>query len=152
MEYFIAVFVYCVLIRLLYIIRKAMKALNHNYSLFDDVLLFSGIPVTFGYLLFMTFNPSNQKRFVSEVMDESMPILFPLLVWMVVSSMCFLWRNRKIKKLYWGGFNLSSFFNLLCLKKVLYSRTFENELKRRIFCLRMNEYVYVFLWVSEAYN
>lgn len=99
MEYLIVIFVYGVLLRLLYIIRKSMKALNPSYSQLDDILLFSGIPVAFGYFLFVMFNPYNQTRLVSEIMDESEPILIPLLVWMVVSSMYFLWRNRRKNRL-----------------------------------------------------
>ena len=98
MEYVIVIFVYGILLRLIYVARKTMKKLNPNYSLLDDVLLWTGIPVVFGYFLFVFFNPKNQEISVADLIDSTQHIMLPLLVWMVFGTFYFLWRNRKSQK------------------------------------------------------
>ena len=97
MRYFVPLFVYVVLIYLLYIISKYFREVNPKYSSTDDILLFGGIPVTFGYFLFVMFNPRNDLRLVAEVMDEHKTIFMVLLVWMVFPAITFLYRNREDK-------------------------------------------------------
>lgn len=93
--YIIPLFVYAVLINLFYIISKYFRKANPKYSAIDDILLFGGIPVASGYFLFVMFNPSNDTRLVSEVVDEHRTIFVALMVWMVISTITFLWRNRE---------------------------------------------------------
>ena len=113
MRYFIPLFVYVVLLNLLYIISKYYRRTNPKYSAIDDILLFGGIPVTFGYFLFVMFNPKNDLRLVSEVIDEYRTRLLVLMVWMVISAIIFVWRNReKTNKLPWRENILFSFFSI----------------------------------------
>lgn len=113
MRYFIPLFVYVVLLNLLYIISKYYRRTNPKYSAIDDILLFGGIPVTFGYFLFVMFNPKNNLRLVSEVIDEHRTRLLVLMIWMVISAIIFVWRNReKTKKLPWKEDILFSFFSI----------------------------------------
>ena len=95
MRYIIPLFVYVVLLNLLYIISKYYRKTNPKYSAIDDLLLFGGIPVTFGYFLFVMFNPKNDLRLVSEVVDEHRTRLLVLMAWMVISAIIFVWRNRE---------------------------------------------------------
>lgn len=101
MVYFAPIFSYLVILCLLFIISKHFRKTNPKYSMIDDILLFSGMPVTVGYFYFVAFNPKNDFRLVSEVMDENRPILIILMIWMVISSFIFIWRNRedKLKRL-----------------------------------------------------
>ena len=100
MEYVIVIFAYCIVLRVIYLTRKTMKKLKPSYSLLDDVLLWTGIPVVFGYFLFIFFNPKNQVLLVADLIDSNQHIMLPLLIWMVFSALLFLWRNRKSQRLY----------------------------------------------------
>ena len=103
MRYFVYLFVYVllivVLVRLLYIISKYYRRSNPKYSVIDDILLFGGIPVAFGYFFFVMFGlRRNDLRLLSEVVNEQdMTIFMVLLVWMTFSTILFVWRNREKK-------------------------------------------------------
>ena len=100
MQYIIVIFVFGLILDLLYITRKTLKKLNPRYSLYDDFLLWTGIPTTFGYLMFIIFNPENNNKLVSEVVKESQNIMVPLLIWMVIGTLWNLWRNRSSRRFY----------------------------------------------------
>ena len=100
MQYVIVILVYGLILDLLYITRKTLKKLNPRYSLFDDLLLWTGIPATFGYLMYIIFNPENNNKLVSEVVKETQNIMIPLLIWMVIGTLWYLWRNRSSKRFY----------------------------------------------------
>jgi len=77
-----------------------MKKINPYYSLVDDVLLWTGIPVAFGYFLYVFINPENQTKLVSQVVNETSSTMILLDIWMLVSGLLFIWRNRKSRRLY----------------------------------------------------
>ena len=90
-EYVGAIVVFVAVIGFLVIMRKAMKAQNKNYSFVDDILLFTGIPVMVGYILFQGFNPHNLGKTAFEVFRT--PLTFILLIWLFVSGVLLLIRN-----------------------------------------------------------
>ena len=87
----LAVFVFLQVLFLFVLVRKAIKAHNEKYSLFDDFLLFTGSPLLFGYMLFQLFNPVNLERTAFEMMTS--PFILVLLIWAVVSTIVLLIRN-----------------------------------------------------------
>ena len=100
MRYLIPLFAYAVVICLLCIVSKHFRKTNPKYSTLDDVLLFGGLPITMGYFYFVMLNPKNDLRLVSEVVNEHRSRMIILMVWMVVSSFIYLWRNREDKLKY----------------------------------------------------
>ena len=100
MELIIVIAVYCLVLHLLFITRKSMKTSNPHYSLFDDILLWTGIPFAFGYFLYVVINPENQSKFVYQVINETSYLMIPLYSWMLISGLLFAWRNRKSRRLY----------------------------------------------------
>jgi ACR3 family arsenite efflux pump ArsB len=100
MELIIVIAVYYLVFHLLFITRKSMKTSNPHYSLFDDILLWTGIPFAFGYFLYVVINPENQSKFVYQVIDETSHLMIPLYSWMLISGLLFAWRNRKSRRLY----------------------------------------------------
>jgi hypothetical protein len=100
MELIIVIAVYSLVLLLLFITRKSMKARNPHYSLFDDILLWTGIPFAFCYFLYVVINPENQSKFVYQVIDETSHLMIPLYSWMLISGLLFAWRNRKSRRLY----------------------------------------------------
>ena len=91
MEYVIAIFAYCLVLYLCYVIRKSMKVYNAHYSLFDDVLLWGGAPIALGYFMYTSFNPENHTEFIYREIYEK------LYAWLFISGFLFLWRNRPFR-------------------------------------------------------
>lgn len=90
-EYVGTAIVFIVVVGFLLVMRRAMKAQNKNYSFVDDILLFTGIPVMLGYILFQGFNPHNLGKTAFEVFRT--PLTFILLIWLFVSGVLLLIRN-----------------------------------------------------------
>ena len=85
-----------IIIALMFITRFESKKVNPRYSLLDDILLFSGNPVAYGYFLFVCLNPSNPNPKATLETPTSMIVV----AWLIVSSTIFLvryYKNRKNK-------------------------------------------------------
>ena len=111
MRYIIPLLSYGLIVLLLCFAAKEFRGKNPKYSIIDDILLFGGMPVTFGYYLYVMVDPKNDLRLVSDVMDEHRTTLMVLLAWMLISSIIFLWRNLSRKsKLPWREETIPLFF------------------------------------------
>ena len=85
-----------VVIALWFVIRSDFKANNPKHSLFDDILLFTGAPVVFGYILILTSNSDNFNKPIEESFWS--PTMIVLLLWMVVSCVLLIVRYYKNRK------------------------------------------------------
>ena len=92
------ILVYAIFLSFYIVIRKSMKFHNPKHHFFDDLLLFSGTPLFFAYILFMFFNPYSRNVIVHDLVNT--PMTYTLMAWMLLSNVILLVRFEKnrIKK------------------------------------------------------
>ena len=92
--YILMAIVMLLIIALMFIARFESKKVNPRYSLLDDILLFTGNPVAYGYFLFVCLNPSNSNP----VATLDTPTSKIIAAWWIASSAIFLVRYYKNRK------------------------------------------------------
>lgn len=89
----VSVILYSIIIWLTFKARSVFKEYNPKYSLLDDILLFTGFPVAWGYCLYLFINPETYKNPIEQ--SFSSPMVKIMAVWMIISYVIVLIRTYK---------------------------------------------------------
>ena len=96
MERFFLVVAYLVFVAFIFFARSSLKAKNPKHALLDDILLFTGSPVVFGYIIYLCWNPNTFDKPLKETFWS--PTMVVMVSWMFVSYAIFLVRYYKNRK------------------------------------------------------
>jgi len=90
------VLAYALVITLFVVTRKTLRFHNPKHCFWDDILLFSGSPLLFGYLLLLFFNPYNWDKIAFNLLNT--PLTYCLMAWAVISTVIMSVRFEKNRK------------------------------------------------------
>jgi hypothetical protein len=90
------VLAYALVITLFVVTRKTLRFHNPKHCFWDDILLFSGSPLLFGYLLILFFNPYNWDKIAFNLLNT--PLTYCLMAWAVISTVIMSVRFEKNRK------------------------------------------------------
>lgn len=96
MEKFFLVIAYLVFVVFIFVARSSLKTQNPKHALIDDILLFTGSPVVFGYIIYLCWNPNTFDKTLKETFWG--PTMIVMLLWMFVGYAIFFVRYYKNRK------------------------------------------------------